>query len=100
VIDWEREDFTACGERFDVVFGACRPLLVEGGVYVSTDLGPMAQNPLLGLASPLFDSLRGVIAAIDAVPNPSACRDFGHRTPSAADSECSDLQSSRRPIDK
>jgi NADPH:quinone reductase-like Zn-dependent oxidoreductase len=66
VIDWEREDFTACGERFDVVFdavgkssfGACRPLLVEGGVYVSTDLGPMAQNPLLGLASPLFDSLR------------------------------------------
>lgn len=63
VIDWERDDFTTCGERFDVVFdavgkssfGACKPLLVEHGVYVSTDLGPMAQNPFLGLASPLFE---------------------------------------------
>jgi NADPH:quinone reductase-like Zn-dependent oxidoreductase len=62
VIDWEREDFAACGERFDVVFdavgkssfGACKPLLVEGGAYVSTDLGPKGQNPILGLASPLF----------------------------------------------
>jgi NADPH:quinone reductase-like Zn-dependent oxidoreductase len=62
VIDWEREDFTAVGERFDMVFdavgkssfGACKPLLVERGVYVSTDLGPKAQNPVLGLASPLF----------------------------------------------
>jgi len=62
VIDWEREDFTRCGERFDMVFdavgkssfGACRPLLVEGGIYVSTELGPKAQNPLFGLASPLF----------------------------------------------
>lgn len=63
VIDWERDDFTACGERFDVVFdavgkssfGACKPLLAERGVYVSTDLGPMAQNPFLALASPLFE---------------------------------------------
>lgn len=63
VVDWERADFTACGERFDVVFdavgkssfGACRPLLVDRGVYVSTDLGPRAQNPFLGLASPLFE---------------------------------------------
>jgi NADPH:quinone reductase-like Zn-dependent oxidoreductase len=62
VIDWERDDFTDCGERFDVVFdavgkssfGVCRPILVEGGIYVSTELGPKAQNPLLGLASPLF----------------------------------------------
>jgi NADPH:quinone reductase-like Zn-dependent oxidoreductase len=65
VIDWEREDFTACGERFDVVFdavgrtsfAACKPLLAEGGVYVSTGLGPMAQNPLLGLVSPLHESI-------------------------------------------
>ena len=62
VIDWEREDFTACGERFDLVFdavgkssfGACKPLLAEHGVYVSTELGPMAQNPVFGLMSPLF----------------------------------------------
>ncbi|MGH3478216.1 MAG: zinc-binding dehydrogenase, partial [Nocardioidaceae bacterium] len=62
VVDWERADFTASGERFDLVFdavgkssfGACKPLLVDRGVYVSTDLGPRAQNPFLGLASPLF----------------------------------------------
>lgn len=62
VIDWERDDFTACGERFDVVFdavgkssfGACKPLLVEGGVYLSTELGPRGQNPFLGLVSPLL----------------------------------------------
>jgi NADPH:quinone reductase-like Zn-dependent oxidoreductase len=62
VIDWEREDFTAYGERFDLVFdavgkssfGDCKPLLAERGVYVSSDLGPKAQNPVLGLASPLF----------------------------------------------
>jgi len=62
VIDWEREEFTACGEHFDVVldavgkssFGACRRLLVRRGVYVSTDLGPMAQNPFLALVGPLF----------------------------------------------
>ena len=72
VIDWERDDFTRCGERFDMVFdavgkssfGACRPLLVEGGIYVSTDLGPKAQNPLFGLASPLLRRL----GATDPVP--------------------------------
>lgn len=62
VIDWEREDFTACGEHFDVVFdavgkssfGACKPLLVQRGIYVSTELGPMAQNPFLALVGPVF----------------------------------------------
>ncbi|MDX2086262.1 MAG: NAD(P)-dependent alcohol dehydrogenase [Kofleriaceae bacterium] len=62
VIDHEREDFTQCGETFDLVFdavgksrfAACKPLLVERGVYVSTELGPYGQNPLLGLLSPLY----------------------------------------------
>lgn len=62
VIDHEREDFIRCGETFDLVFdavgkssfGACKPLLVKGGVYVSTELGAHAQNPLLGLLSPLY----------------------------------------------
>lgn len=62
VIDHEQTDFTACGEEFDVVFdavgkssfGACRRLLAPRGIYVSTELGAMGQNPLLGLASPLF----------------------------------------------
>ncbi len=59
VIDYTTTDFTADEERFDVVFdavgkstfGACRKLLKPRGVYASTDLGPWAQNPLLGLAT-------------------------------------------------
>ena len=61
VIDHERSDFTADDEQFDVVFdavgkssfAACRRLLVPGGVYMSTELGPKGQNPLLALAGPL-----------------------------------------------
>jgi NADPH:quinone reductase-like Zn-dependent oxidoreductase len=43
---------------FDAVgkssFGACKRLLKEGGVYGSTDPGPMTQNPPLALVGPLF----------------------------------------------
>jgi NADPH:quinone reductase-like Zn-dependent oxidoreductase len=62
VIDRERVDFTRCGQRFHLVFdavgkstfGACKPLLEPRGIYVSTELGPWGQNPLLGLVSPLY----------------------------------------------
>lgn len=61
VIDYQREDFTQCGEQFEFVldavgkssFGACKPLLKPGGVYSSSELGPGMQNiplALLGLA--------------------------------------------------
>lgn len=61
VIDFEREDFTRCGESFDYVFdavgksafGLCKPLLRPGGVYISSELGPYWQNPFLALATPL-----------------------------------------------
>lgn len=80
VVDWEREDFTALDERFDVVFdavgkssfGACRPLLRGGGVYVSTDLGPWAQNAPLSLVGPVF---RAVGAKRVAFPLPRASRE-------------------------
>ena len=60
VIDYTREDFTRCGETFDAVFDAvgkssfrrCRDLLKPGGVYLSSELGFLAQNPLLGLWTP------------------------------------------------
>ncbi len=35
-------------------FGRCRRLLKPDGVYVSSDLGPLSQNPLLALITPLF----------------------------------------------
>lgn len=62
VIDYLKEDFTTLNTRFDVVFDAvgkssfrkCLPLLKKGGIYMSTELGYMAQNPFLALITPLF----------------------------------------------
>jgi NADPH:quinone reductase-like Zn-dependent oxidoreductase len=62
VIDWEKEDFTLYPEKFDVVFDsvgksslrACKPLLNKKGTYIATELGFLAQNPILGLLSPVF----------------------------------------------
>jgi NADPH:quinone reductase-like Zn-dependent oxidoreductase len=59
VIDHETHDFTRTGLTFDTVldmvgrstFQACRRILVPGGVYVSSDLGPFAQNLALPLAT-------------------------------------------------
>lgn len=61
VVDFETEDFTAIGERFDVVFDAvgkssfrrCRRLVRPGGWYISTDLGFLSHVPFLALASRL-----------------------------------------------
>jgi NADPH:quinone reductase-like Zn-dependent oxidoreductase len=62
VIDHTVEDFTADGEAYDVVldavgkssFGRCRRLLKGNGTYLSTDLGPLSQNLVLALVTPLF----------------------------------------------
>ena len=62
VVDYEKEDFTKDDQTYDVVFDAvgkssfakCKPLLKPGGIYLSTDLGYMAQNPFLALITPLF----------------------------------------------
>jgi len=62
VVDYTAEDFTRDTQRFDVVFdavgkssfGHCRRLLRPRGTYLSSDLGPLSQNPLLVLVTPLF----------------------------------------------
>jgi NADPH:quinone reductase-like Zn-dependent oxidoreductase len=62
VIDYTKEDFTKSNETFEVVFdavgkssfGKCKPLLRKGGIYMSTDLGYMSQNPFLALITPLL----------------------------------------------
>jgi NADPH:quinone reductase-like Zn-dependent oxidoreductase len=59
VIDRTTTDFTADTQRYDLVFDAvgkcsftqCRPLLKPRGIWASTDLGPLSQNPLLVLAT-------------------------------------------------
>jgi NADPH:quinone reductase-like Zn-dependent oxidoreductase len=62
VIDYTTRDFTKIAKTFHVVFdaagkssfNACKPLLKERGIYMSTDLGFMAQNPFLAIFTPLF----------------------------------------------
>jgi NADPH:quinone reductase-like Zn-dependent oxidoreductase len=62
VVDWQKHDFTKLDDKFDVVFDsvgkssfrACKPILKKRGVYIATELGRGGQNPLLGIASPLF----------------------------------------------
>ena len=62
VIDYTAEDFTRDEHTYDVVldavgkssFGRCRRLLRPRGIYLSTDLGPLSQNPVLALVTPLF----------------------------------------------
>lgn len=62
VIDYTAGDFTTHGQTYDVVldavgkttFGQCAPLLRPGGIYISSDLGPLGQNPILALVTPLL----------------------------------------------
>jgi NADPH:quinone reductase-like Zn-dependent oxidoreductase len=61
VIDYTATDFTKDEQRYDVVldavgkssFGRCKRLLKPRGVYLSSDLGPLSQNPMLALVTPL-----------------------------------------------
>ncbi|TNE53079.1 MAG: NAD(P)-dependent alcohol dehydrogenase [Bacteroidetes bacterium] len=62
VIDYEKEDFTADHEQYHFVFdtvgkssfGRCKKLLLPGGVYMSSELGWMAQNLFYALFTPIF----------------------------------------------
>jgi NADPH:quinone reductase-like Zn-dependent oxidoreductase len=59
VIDRTTTDFTADTGRYDLVFDAvgkcsfrqCQNLLKPRGIWTSTDMGPLSQNPLLVLAT-------------------------------------------------
>ena len=61
VIDYTAEDFTKDNQRYDVVLDSvgkssvsqCRRLLKPRGIYISSELGPLAQNPFLALIAPL-----------------------------------------------
>jgi NADPH:quinone reductase-like Zn-dependent oxidoreductase len=62
VVDYTAADFTRDDQTYDVVldavgkstFGRCRRLLKPGGIYLSSELGPLGQNPLLALVTPLL----------------------------------------------
>jgi NADPH:quinone reductase-like Zn-dependent oxidoreductase len=57
IIDYTRYDFTKDKEVYDFIFdavgkstfGKCKPLLKKEGVYISSELGPNNENPLLAI---------------------------------------------------
>ena len=61
VIDYTAEDFTKDEQTYDVVldsvgkssFSQCKRLLKPSGIYISSELGPLAQNPFLAIIAPL-----------------------------------------------
>ena len=72
IIDYLNEDFTKINQKYNFVFDAvgkstfskCKPLLENGGVYISSELGPMAQNPFLAI----FTSIKGSKKVIFPIP--------------------------------
>jgi len=76
VIDYTKEDFTKDETKYNFVFDAvgkssffkCRHLLQPGGVYISSDLGYMAQNIFLPLITPFIKALLGNKKTIFPMP--------------------------------
>lgn len=66
VIDYTNEDFTREKNTYDLVFdavgkstfGHCKSLLKPKGIYISTEFGPWIQNPILAIATSMFDGKR------------------------------------------
>jgi NADPH:quinone reductase-like Zn-dependent oxidoreductase len=71
IIDFTKDDFTKDNEKYDLIFdavgkstfGKCKHLLKNGGIYISSELGPYAQNPFLALF-PSLGSKKKVIFPI------------------------------------
>ena len=67
VIDYTKEDFTKDEQKYDFVFDTvgkssflkCKHLLQPGGIYISSDLGYMAQNIFLPLITPIIKPMIG-----------------------------------------
>lgn len=62
IYDYNKEDFTTSQEKYDFIFdavgkstyGKCKSLLTEKGIYISSELGPYAQNIFYSFSAPLF----------------------------------------------
>ncbi len=76
VIDYTKEDFTEDEEKYNFVFDAvgkssfakCKPLLQSGGIYISSDLGYMAQNVFLTLITPIIKPMIGNKKTVSPIP--------------------------------
>jgi NADPH:quinone reductase-like Zn-dependent oxidoreductase len=69
VIDYTAQDFTRDEQRYDVVLDAvgkssflrCRRLLKPRGVFLSSEFGPMAQNLVVALVTPLLGGKKAMM---------------------------------------
>lgn len=76
VFDYQKEDFTQDSERYHFVldavgkstFSKCKPLLLPKGIYISSELGPNAENLYL----PLITKIKGGKSVV--FPLPIGCR--------------------------
>ena len=76
VIDYTEKDFTKDDQKYNLVFDAvgkssffkCKPLLQPGGVFISSDLGYMAQNIFLPLITPIIKPLIGNKKTVFPIP--------------------------------
>ena len=67
VIDFTKEDFTKDEQKYNFFFDTvgkssffkCKHLLQSGGIYISSDLGYMAQNIFLPLITPIIKPMIG-----------------------------------------
>ncbi|MDH3258965.1 MAG: NAD(P)-dependent alcohol dehydrogenase, partial [Deltaproteobacteria bacterium] len=80
VFDYTKEDFTKDEQKYAVVFDTvgkssffkCKHLLQPGGIYISSDLGYMAQNIFLPLITTIIKPMIGNIKTV--FPNPTDIR--------------------------
>ncbi|HKJ41595.1 MAG TPA: NAD(P)-dependent alcohol dehydrogenase [Sunxiuqinia sp.] len=64
IIDYQEEDFTEDSQSYDFVFdtvgkssfGQCKKILKQAGIYISSELGRMAQNVFFAVFKPLTGS--------------------------------------------
>ncbi len=64
VYDYTKEDFTNSTNKYDFIFdavgkstfGKCKSLLNENGIYISSELGPYAQNLFYSVSTLIFGS--------------------------------------------
>jgi len=76
VIDYTKEDFTKDDQKYNFIFDTvgkssfakCKPLLQPGGVYISSELGFMAQNIFFALIKPIIGNKKVIF------PLPTDCR--------------------------
>jgi NADPH:quinone reductase-like Zn-dependent oxidoreductase len=73
IYDYTKEDFTDGNEKYDFIFdavgkstfGKCKLLLKKGGVYISSEFGPYAQNLFYSFST----SISGNKKVIFPIPN-------------------------------